>query len=116
MCSFRSRVTIQPPVFSPRGQCPSRVGTNGHRSLNLIDLTCVFAPIAPVLKSVIQAPAIVPDELPRGMAQRMAGFVKSGKMLKIGFALLAVLIAAICEAEVVPKPDMPLGTLKLSQA
>jgi len=82
----------------------------------LIESTCALEPIVPVLKSVMQAPAIVPDELPRGMAQRMAGFVKSGKMLNMDFALLALLIAANCAAEVVPMPDMSLGTLKLSQA
>jgi hypothetical protein len=50
------------------------------------------------------------------MAQRMAGFVKSGKMLNMDFALRALSIAASCEAEVIPKPDMSLGWLKLSQA
>ncbi len=82
----------------------------------MIDVTWELEPIAPVLKSVMQAPAMVPDELPRGMAQRMAGLVKAGKIPKIGFALLALLIAASCAADVVPKPDMPLGWLKLNQA
>jgi hypothetical protein len=70
------------------------------------------------MKSVIHAPGIVPGPLPRGMAQRMAGFVKSGKMLKMDFALLAVLIAAIPEPEVAPKPDpsFGLGRLIVSQA
>jgi hypothetical protein len=35
------------------------------------------------------------------MAQRMAGFVKAGKMPNIGLALRALSMAAICEAEVV---------------
>src|SRR5262249_1400095 len=100
-CPFRSNLTIHPPTLEPRGQCPSPVLPNGHRPLNMIDLTGAFAPTAPVLKSVTQPPAIVPDELPRGTAQRMAVVVKSGKMPKTDLALLALSIAAICAAEVV---------------
>jgi hypothetical protein len=106
-------MTIQPPVFSPRGQCPSRVFTKGQRSLNLMRvLAWVFS------KIITHPPAIVRPERPRGMAQRIAEFMKSGKIPNNGLALFAWSIAASCEADVAEKPCKSFGLerLKSSQA